>query len=47
MEKYSMKNQAKEKRISDWLKFANESLLFAKAGMKEEFSPFHTICYLC
>ena len=47
MEKHYMRNQHKEKLISDWLKLASENLLFAKAGMKEEFSPYHTVCFLC
>jgi len=42
-----MKNPVKKKLVKDWLFFAKENLLFAKSGMKEDFSPFHTICFLC
>lgn len=35
------------KLVKDWLKFAKENLLFARSGIEEEFSPFHTICFLC
>jgi len=41
-----MKNPIKEKLIKDWLFFAKENLLFAESGMKKDFSPFHTICFL-
>ncbi len=40
-------NDAQEKLISDWLRLAHENLLFARSGLNEEYSPFHTICYLC
>lgn len=33
--------------VKDWLRFARENLLFAKSGMKEDFSPYHTICFMC
>ncbi|MFH1963586.1 MAG: HEPN domain-containing protein [bacterium] len=33
--------------VKDWLKFAKENLLFAHSGMKEDYSPYHTICFLC
>ncbi|MFQ5676802.1 MAG: HEPN domain-containing protein [bacterium] len=47
-EKFFMKRNSEEiKLISDWLTFAKENLLFARAGMKEDFSPYHTICFLC
>ncbi len=36
-----------QKLINDWLTFAKENLLYARAGLKEDFSPFHTICFLC
>jgi len=42
-----MKNPAKEKLVKEWLFLAKENFLFARAGMKEDFSPFHTICFLC
>ncbi len=33
--------------VKEWLKFAEENLLLAHSGMREEFAPYHTICYLC
>jgi HEPN domain-containing protein len=37
-----------QKLLSDWLAYAKENLLYAKAGMtQDEFSPYHTICFLC
>lgn len=36
-----------QKLLDDWLAFAKENLLYAKDGMKAEFSPYHTICFLC
>ncbi len=43
-----MKKSAEEiKLVKDWLKFGEENLLLARSGMKEEFSPYHTICFLC
>jgi len=42
-----MKSPENVKLIKDWLSFARENLLFAKAGMKEDFSPYHTICFMC
>jgi len=41
------KNEEEIKLIEVWLKFAKENLLYARAGMKEDFSPYHTICFLC
>lgn len=41
------KNEEEIALVKDWLRFARENLLFAKAGMKEDFSPYHTICFLC
>ncbi|RZB34731.1 MAG: hypothetical protein SRB1_00499 [Desulfobacteraceae bacterium Eth-SRB1] len=41
-----MKSHENVKLIKDWLSFARENLLFAKAGMKEDFSPYHTICFM-
>ena len=35
------------KLLKEWLAFAKENLLFAQAGMREDFSPYHTICFLC
>lgn len=35
------------KLIKNWLSLAEENFLFAKAGMKEDFSPYHTVCFMC
>ena len=35
------------KLVKDWIRFAGENLLLAHSGMEEDFSPFHTICFLC
>jgi hypothetical protein len=37
------RNRDKARLVGEWLAFAKENLLFAKAGMKEEFAPYHTI----
>jgi HEPN domain-containing protein len=43
-----MRRDAEEiKLVKDWLRFAEENLLLAHSGMGENFSPFHTICFLC
>lgn len=42
-----MNNQNREELVKNWIFLAKENLLFAKAGMNEDFSPFHTICFLC
>ena len=48
MEKFFMKrSEEKIYFVKDWLKLAKENLLFAIAGMKEDFSPYQTICFLC
>jgi len=41
------KNKEEIKLVKEWLQFARENLLFASSGMKENFSPYHTICFLC
>lgn len=41
------RNEEEIKLVKDWLRFARENLLFARSGMKEEYSPYHTICFLC
>jgi HEPN domain-containing protein len=41
------KNEEEIKLVKNWLKFARENLLFARSGMKEEYAPNHTICFLC
>jgi HEPN domain-containing protein len=43
-----MRRNAEEiKLVNDWLSFAEENLLLAHSGMGEDFSPYHTICFLC
>ena len=32
--------------VRDWLAFAKENLLAAKALASEDFAPFHTVCFL-
>ena len=41
------KNEEEIKLVKDWLRFARENLLFARSGMKEDYAPYHTICFLC
>jgi len=41
------KNKEEEELVEEWLLFAKENLLFARSGMKEDYSPYHTICFLC
>ena len=41
------KNPAEIELINNWLSFALENLLTAKSLIKENFSPFHTICFMC
>jgi len=36
-----------QKLLTDWLTLARENLLYAKDGMEAEYSPYHTICFLC
>lgn len=36
-----------QKLLNDWLAFAKENLLYAKGGLETDFSPYHTICFLC
>jgi len=40
------KNKEEIKLVKDWLKFARENLLFARSGMKEDYAPYHTVCFL-
>lgn len=48
MERFFMKRNEEEKElVKEWLRFARENLLYARAGMKEDFAPYHTICFLC
>ena len=41
------KNEEETKLVKDWLRFAGENLLVARSGMKEDYAPYHTICFLC
>ena len=41
------KNEEEIKLVKDWLRFAKENLLLAHLGMKEDYAPYHTICFLC
>ncbi|MBU1598504.1 HEPN domain-containing protein [bacterium] len=41
------KNEEEIKLVKDWLRFARENILFAHSGMKEDYAPYHTICFLC
>ena len=41
------KNKEEIKLIENWLRFARENILYARAGMKEDFAPYHSICFLC
>ncbi len=36
-----------QKLLDDWVAFARENLLVAKDGMKADFAPYHTICFMC
>ena len=49
MGKYYMKKRNPEEieLIKNWPNFASENLLSAKVLMNEDFSPFHTICFMC
>jgi len=42
-----MINQERLNLITDWLKLAKENLLYAKVGLEQDFSPSHTVCFLC
>ena len=33
--------------IKNWLTYAKENLLSAKSLITEEFTPFHTVCFMC
>jgi HEPN domain-containing protein len=32
--------------IKSWLAFGQENLLYAQSGMKEDFAPYHSICFM-
>lgn len=33
--------------VRNWLNLARENLLFARGGMEADYSPHHTVCFLC
>ena len=41
------RNEEEIKLVGDWLRLARENFLFARSGMKEDYTPYHTICSLC
>jgi HEPN domain-containing protein len=41
------KTEDLKKLLDDWQAFARENLLYAKEGIKADFAPYHTICFLC
>lgn len=41
------KSKEEIKLVRDWLRYSQENLLFARSGMKEDFTPYHMICSLC
>lgn len=36
-----------QKLVREWLALAGENLLYAKDGMKANYAPYHTVCFLC
>lgn len=42
-----MKDPEEVKLVENWLRFARENLLFAKVGIKEKSSLYHSICFMC
>lgn len=43
-----MKKSIEEKKIvMDWLAIAQENFLVAQSIIKEEFAPYHTVCFMC
>lgn len=36
-----------QKLVLEWAAIAGENLLYAKDDMKADYSPFHTVCFLC
>ncbi|MFH0865389.1 MAG: HEPN domain-containing protein [Bacteroidota bacterium] len=41
------KNKEEIQLVKEWLRFARENILYARAGMKEDFAPYYSICFLC
>ncbi len=41
------KNHEEIELVKNWFAFALENLLTAKSIIKEDFSPFHTVCFMC
>lgn len=36
-----------QKLVLEWIAIAGENLLYAKDGLKADYSPFHTVSFLC
>ena len=41
------RNPEEVELIQNWLSYAKENLLTAKTIIKEDFSPYHTVCFMC
>ena len=41
------KNKEEIELVEDWLRFAEENLEVAQSVMTEDYSPYHTVCFLC
>ena len=41
------RNPEEVELIQNWLSYAKENLLTAKTIIEEEFSPYHTVCFMC
>ncbi len=41
------KNPEEIELIKNWLTYAKENLLSAKSLITEEFTQFHTVCFMC
>jgi HEPN domain-containing protein len=47
MEKSFMNEDLKNQLVARWIAFARENLLVAQAIVNEDFTPFHTVCFMC
>ena len=41
------RNPEEVELIQNWLSYAKENLLTAKTIIEEDFSPYHTVCFMC
>ncbi|MBC8525370.1 MAG: HEPN domain-containing protein [Candidatus Cloacimonetes bacterium] len=41
------RNPEEVELMQNWLSYAKENLLTAKTIITEEFSPYHTVCFMC